>query len=382
MKGSVFFQNDRGRWAVSWPRQGRRGSHAITRYKGEFMYDRRIAEKCLHMIQSDWENFRAGLAAFRIEKYTGKGWTDVVEFYEQWLDEVVVPTRKPATVKGYRSYLNNWIRPFFDKHPVMLHEIQLDTLCSLLNSIALSGKGKLNVMMAFHTMLDHAWRSRRIPEIPPFPKRAAYGMVKPVIEWISRERFNQVMAAIPPNHQAPFLWMYLHLMRPAEACALMWADWDEINRQFMVRRSLSARQVVNSTKTGEIYPTPCHSAFYPFMQELTSTRRQDSPFIFINSRARNSDRRYTNESLNTIWKAACREVGIEIALYSGVRHSRASQMINELKMSIHEVKEAGTWKRLDSVSRYAKTGLTRKRELLERGDVISMMHYKSTTKEK
>ena len=37
MKGSVFFQRDRGRWAVSWPRQGARGSHVITRYKGEFM---------------------------------------------------------------------------------------------------------------------------------------------------------------------------------------------------------------------------------------------------------------------------------------------------------------------------------------------------------
>ena len=83
----------------------------------------------------------AGLGTFRIEKYTGRGWTDVVEFYEQWLREVVEPTRKPATVKGYRSYLANWVRPFFESHPVMLHEIQLDTICSLLNSIDLSGQG-------------------------------------------------------------------------------------------------------------------------------------------------------------------------------------------------------------------------------------------------
>jgi hypothetical protein len=77
----------------------------------------------------------------------------------------VAPTRKPATLKGYRFYLDNWIRPFFESRPVMLHEIQLDTLCSLLNSIDLSGKGKLNVMMAFHAMMDHACRSRRIPEV-------------------------------------------------------------------------------------------------------------------------------------------------------------------------------------------------------------------------
>lgn len=380
MKGNVYYQKDRGRWAVSWPREGRRGSHVITRYKGEFMFDRRIAEKCLHMIQGDWENYRAGLGAFRIEKYTGKGFTDVIEFYENWMREVVAPTKKPATVKCYRSYLANWIRPFFEHHPVLLHEVQLDLLTKMLNSIALTGKGKLNVMMAFHSMMDYAWRSPRIPEVPPFPKRSAYDLTRPVIEWISRERFDQVMAAIPEVHRPPFLWMYLHLMRPAEACALMWPDWDEINRRFNVRRSISARKLVTSTKTAQVYPTPCHGAFYPVMQDLSRNRDLDSPFVFTNPRARKDGRRYTNESLNNIWKAACGKVGIRIRLYAGVRHSRASQMVNELKMSIHEVKDAGTWKRLDSVSRYAETALTRKRELLERGDIIRLEHYKSTTR--
>jgi len=72
----------------------------------------------------------------------------------------------------------------------ILHEIQSDALCGLLNSIDLSG------MMAFHTRMDNAWRSRLTPEVPPFPKHAAYGMVRPVIDWISRERFNQVVDAI------------------------------------------------------------------------------------------------------------------------------------------------------------------------------------------
>ena len=76
-------------------------------------------------------------------------------------------------------------------------------------------------------------------------------------------------------------------------------------------------------------------------------------------------------------------MGISIRPYAGTRHSRASQMHNELGMSLPEIQEAGPWKRLESVKRYAITELSRKRELLERnlgqnGD----RYYKTTTKHK
>ncbi len=81
MKGSISYYKDRGQWIVSWYDEGR--IWKITRYKGELMYHRKIAEKCLAMVQADYENYLAGLGAFRIEKYTGKGWTDVIEYFER-----------------------------------------------------------------------------------------------------------------------------------------------------------------------------------------------------------------------------------------------------------------------------------------------------------
>ena len=91
-----------------------------------------------------------------------------------------------------------------------------------------------------------------------------------------------------------------------------------------------------------------------------------SKFIFTNNRARKNGKRYTNESINNIWKKACKESGKSIRPYAGIRHSRASQMHNEIGMSLPEIKEAGTWKRLDSVQKYDRTEFRRKRELLER----------------
>ena len=182
------------------------------------------------MMQSDWENYKAGLGAFRIEKYTGRGWTDVAEFYEEWLREVVTPTRKPATVKAYTSYLARWIKPFFERHPVMLHEIQLDTLHSMLNSMeGLKPISKWHVMNTLRAMMTHAWRSRRIPEVPPFPKRESYSIARRPIRWLPEDRQMRVIEAIPERHRPIFLWLKYHLRRPSEACALRWEDYDDIN---------------------------------------------------------------------------------------------------------------------------------------------------------
>lgn len=208
MAGSKWIIKDR--WVVGWYWHGKR--HLITRYKGNIMYrthpnkrkcyGRKQADKLLALLQSRAEEHLKGKCTFRIEEFTQKGWTDVIEFFAQWLEEVIEPKKKPATVKGYRSYLKNWIEPFFRKNPIMLHEIQLDILNKLLNSIKLSGKGKLNVMMALHSMMDYAWRSKCIPEMPPFPRKEDYSIVEPTIKWVPEDRQLAIIDAIPKIHRA------------------------------------------------------------------------------------------------------------------------------------------------------------------------------------
>lgn len=142
----------------------------------------------------------------------------------------IEPRRKPATIKGYWSYFNNWIKPFFEKNPIMLHEIQLDTLNKLLNSIALKSKGKYNVMNCMHSFMDYAWRSRRIPEMPPFPKKEDYTLEQPVIKWLPEERQMKIINAIPEQDRPIFLFLKYHLRQPSEACVLQ--------RSFLVKVKL------------------------------------------------------------------------------------------------------------------------------------------------
>jgi integrase len=369
MKGSIFFQKDRGRWAVSWYCQLTNRNYTITRYKGEFMYHFKIAEKCLAMIQSRWEEHQNGLCQFRIEEFTGKGWTDVIEYYRQWMQEVVQPNLKPNTIKAYSSYLKNWIAPFFEANPVMMHEIQLDTLTKLKNSIDLTGKGKLNVIMALHSMLDYAYRSKRIPAVPPFPKKHEYGIVEPLIKWVPEDRQMRIINAIPEIDRPIFLWLKYHLRRPGEACVLKWEDYDAINQVFIVRRALSARRVVESTKTRVEHIMPVHPQF---LSVLRGMQKNLGGYIFRNPRARKAGRRYTHESLNIIWKKACIAVEESIDLYSGLKHSSCSQYVNEKGLSIYDLQEITGHANLESVRKYAAVSVARKRELLERKKVIQL----------
>ena len=138
---------------------------------------------------------------------------------------------------------------------------------------------------------------------------------------------------------------------------------------FTVRRSVSAKILNDRTKTGEVHLVPAVADFLPFV-EVENQKQQKarivSPFMFVYPAGKMQGKRYTHTTLGSLWRDACQKVGIGIDLYSGLKHSTASQMINEDGYSIHEVQTAGDWARLESVKKYAKTETGRVKQLLER----------------
>lgn len=364
MKGSIYFRKDRENWVVQWYHKEHKKRYIIGRYNGELMYHRNIAIKCLAGIQAEYEKYLKGDAPFRIEKWTGKGWTDVIGYFQDWMENVIEPKRKPATIKGYWSYFRNWLEPFFKKNPILLHEIQLDTLTKLLNFIQLEPKGKYNVMNCLHTFMDYAWRARRIPEVPPFPKKEDYNLVDPVIKWLPEDRQMKIINSIPEDDRPIFLFLKYHLRRPSEACVLKWSDYDEINQTFIIRRTLSSRTIVESTKTRAIHIIPCHSEFIPVLRQI---RKGTNSFIFVSTRSRFKNKRYTLESLNGIWKAACLKTGEKIDMYSGLKHSSVCQYLNEKGLNYQEVQVITDHANIESVKKYGKVEIERKRQLMETG---------------
>lgn len=320
-----------------------------------------LANKLLAMMQADQER-----GVFYIEKYT-KQQTDVIPYMAAWI-EAVKGTLSPATERDYRNSIRNHLTPFFSEHTYQLHEIQYDVLVNLLGSIKREGKGKANVMYCLHACLDYAWRSKRIEVMPPFPKKGMYHIQEPIIKWITEDRQMKIINAIPEEHRPIFLWLKYHLRRPSEAMALRKEDYDGEADCFIVRRSISARRYTDRTKTGAVHIIPCSELFKHLVKRC---QMSFGLLFFVNPEARNSERGYSREVLARIWKNACQLSGEDIGLYQGLKHSSCCQYVNEKGLSISELQTITDHARLDSVKKYARVEVARKRELMSR-KVISL----------
>ena len=173
--------------------------------------------------------------------------------------------------------------------------------------------------------------------------------------------------AIPEIHQPPFWWLKYHLRRPSEAMALFKEGYDSHLNAFIIRRTISARQLINRTKTGVEHIIPCHSQFEPLMRALRDRpTKYLSPFLFTCPSSRHEGKRYTHSIMAKLWKDACKRAGERILMYAGLKHSSCCQYINEKGLSMSELQTITDHARLESVKRYAKTEIARKRELMER----------------
>jgi site-specific recombinase XerD len=363
MHGSAHFKSDRRQWVVAWSWEGKR--YQISRYKGRLMTqthpDKRKdqgyvdAGRLLAQMQGDVEN-----GVFRIEKFTGKRWTDVIPFCEQWLE--TKQNKKPSTIALYSNFIRNHIKPFFESHPFQLHEVQLDTLDALRMSLDMNPWSAYLCMSTFKQVLDYAWRSKRIPEVPPFPRKSEYQIQDKPIRWLSSEKQWKIIEAIPDEHKPIFLFLKYHLRRPAEAMALLKSDYNRFNKSFTIHRSISADSVVEATKTGAVHVIPCHALFQDRTKALLM-EAQDGPFLFTNRLARTPGKRYTHKALALIWKRACEAAGEDIGLYSGLKHSSCSQYING-GMQMLELQMITGHKKTDSLKKYCSVDIEYIRSLM------------------
>lgn len=98
-------------------------------------------------------------------------------------------------------------------------------------------------------------------------------------------------------------------------------------------------------------------------------------FLFTSPSSRQEGKRYTHSIMSELCKDACKRVGENISLYAGLKHSSCCQDINERGLSLSDLQAITDHARLDSVKRYAKTELARKRELME-GEVTQLVEQR------
>ena len=140
-------------------------------------------------------------------------------------------------------------------------------------------------------------------------------------------------------------------------------DYDKDQDAFIIRRTFSNKQLVQHTRTKKIHVIPCHGESKKIMQKMPI--RMDSPYFFVNPEGMLDGKYYSTETMYKIWRKACKQVGEDIDMYSGLKHSSCSQYVNEKHYSLDEVQMITDYAQRTSVKKYAAVHLNEKRRLLE-----------------
>jgi len=96
---------------------------------------------------------------------------------------------------------------------------------------------------------------------------------------------------------------------------------------------MSYRKIVERTKTKKVRPRLIHPDVLDILKSIP--RGLPNVYLFINP---NSKKPYLTDTLQRLWKEACKAVGVDIELYQATRHSVAS-MAASSGVSIAIIKE-------------------------------------------
>lgn len=364
MKGSITFEQDRNTFCVWWYVSASKRSIPIRHYFGIKLYSHELAKKLLALIQGTYEKAQRGECVFRIENFQKGASIDVVELFDSWLE--TKRKLKPGGLSAYKSHFNTWIKPFFLSHQIALHEITLDVLHKLKRSIEDQDKTPKmvkNVMDTMRAFMTYAWRNGNIVTVPPFPLKSEYGLGEKTIPTIPREIQFEIIGLIPEIHRPIFYWLVLHPgRRPGEAMAIFKDDYNRFKNSFIIKRTISDRKLVEFPKNYKCHEAACHESFEPFLDELMKT---DSPFLFVNPLARRRGKRYGDNTLNKLWREACKKYGVNISLYNGVKHSTLDYFYNDLNVPLTDLMDLTGHKNLDCIKNYARMKIHRQRSLLD-----------------
>lgn len=355
MGGSIHFDKQSKRWFISVYWEGKRYRifrHPVTQ---EPFHAEKSAEKILDRIRSEID-----YGEFFPKAYFPDSPLSVNQYAKEWLECIDV---SPGTLKDYKCSINNYIIPYFENKDI--RRIRYNDLVKFSKWIKRTDKGKYNVMSCLKTMLRYAWRNEDIKLVPPFPT-LSYQV--PEIEYLSFEQQNQVIEKIPERDRPIFYFMQEYGVRPSEATALM---RDCITKEeIIIKRSLSAGVLRESTKTGKIRRYPITDFIRSIFDSMPLSIVH---YVFH----REDGKAYTNKNLNKIWHKACGKVGIQIKMYNAFRHSLGCQLLDQGE-DLDLVREQLGHAKAEMTRRYAKRSQTRLTKALnKRRNVIDFESVKS-----
>jgi integrase len=239
---------------------------------------------------------------------------------EQKEEEVEAGEISPETVKDYKGYRNNYFS-YFDT--INVREITFEQLENFKDSLPhkLKIKTRRNILNALHSLFVRMHRKGVIKDIPAWP--VIEGDDSFVRSALTYGEQVEGLARIPEQDRDVIEFGFETGLRPGETCALKVKDYDELNRQILVRRTWSGRVLSERTKGKNKVWLPLSNRATEIIK-LHIKNALPEAFIFINPRTGSA---YRTKVLNRLWKQYSGYQDIDH--YSASRHSFCTQLIHD-----------------------------------------------------
>ena len=218
------------------------------------------------------------------------------------------------TINGYTNQLNRHWLPAFAGWPIT--DIKTSHIKDALADIQLAQKTKKNILIPLSGVFGYAG------VIPNPAAGVKFGKRKKatIDRYLPTER-DKVLERLEGQDKLYFSLLFATGLRPGEACALLWADWD--GDQLHINKQITKGKHKARTKTFVDRKVYVPQWVRPLL--LNHYTRFDGGHIFINSEGNPyKQTRY----LNKAWSKAHKRARVRERVPYTCRHTRAAELLS------------------------------------------------------
>jgi len=249
--------------------------------------------------------------------------------YSEWLKQRKKDLSQDKIAPSYYEKLKQYAKKYNEfEWPEDVRQIKTYHIRKFERSLpsTLSIKSQKNVLMVLQKFFNDLYHDSLIPDMPIFPRIQTE---EKEIGWIDRATQVNILLYIPPEDQPIFKFLFSTGLRPAEVRALKWKDIDHEHECIHIRAGFSKGIYREITKTKRQWAIPILKSISDTLENLPRNLGTEHLFWYKDSKGR-FFRSYGEKKLRDLWNTACKAAGVEkVTLYSGTRHSFASQYVNE-----------------------------------------------------
>ncbi len=265
---------------------------------------------------------------------------------KKWIERIE-RDKSYSYVRHCKSYLEHHIkRELGDIDVRDIRTSHIEDLYLKLIEKKLSPKTIDGILSTLQTLINRLHYLDLITRVPKFPLVKVPQTAK---GWINREKQKAVLSHIPERHRLIFETLKETAERPGEVCAHKKKDL--IDGEICIERAFDERGNFKEEKTGKVIYRGISLALWNKLAEQAKDKLPEA-WLFLDE----FGKPYSQDRLYRIWKRATKAAGMQISLYAGTRHSRASQKRLEKEKEIAEAcrKELGHSKSLTTMKHYAR----------------------------